>query len=154
MCPRFGGRVPPNRPADSNRALGISRGGGVAQGSDRVGLERLCRYLTRPPLATERLSLQEDGRVRYGFRRPWRDGTTGIVLHPHELIERLAALVPRPRTHLLCACCRCGRGNRPGRRSRAFGVSRARCIGHRAAASGCDAGVQGPIRSSLEAPYP
>jgi len=69
--------------------------------SDRSGLERLCRYLTRPPLATERLSLQADGRVRYRFRRPWRDGTTGIVLHPHELIERLAALVPRPRTHLL-----------------------------------------------------
>ena len=39
--------------------------------------------------------------MRYRFRRSWRNGTTGIVLHPHELIERLAALVPRPRTHLL-----------------------------------------------------
>jgi len=86
----------------SARCEGFSLEAAVSlRASDRVGLERLCRYLTRPPLATERLSLQEDGRVRYRFRRPWRDGTTGIVLHPHELIERLAALVPRPRTHLL-----------------------------------------------------
>ena len=86
----------------SARCEGFSLEAGVSlEVSDREGLERLCRYLTRPPLATERLSLQEDGRVRYRFRRPWRDGTTRIVLHPHELIERLAALVPHPRTHLL-----------------------------------------------------
>jgi hypothetical protein len=86
----------------SARCEGFSLEAAVSlRASDRAGLERLCRYLTRPPLATERLSLQEDGRVRYRFRRPWRDGTTGIVLHPYELIERLAALVPRPRTHLL-----------------------------------------------------
>jgi hypothetical protein len=31
----------------------------------REGLERLCRYLARPTLASERLSLAEDGRVVY-----------------------------------------------------------------------------------------
>jgi len=98
-CPDGSPRAPS---ALSARCEGFSLEAGVSlEASDRVGLERLCRYLTRPPLATERLSLQEDDRVRYRFRRPWRDGTTGIVLHPHELIERLAALVPRPRTHLL-----------------------------------------------------
>lgn len=64
-------------------------------------MERLCRYLTRPPLAVERLSFHGDGRLRYTFRRPWRDGTTAIVLEPDTLIERLAALIPRPGIHLL-----------------------------------------------------
>jgi len=36
-----------------------------------------------------------------GVRRPWSDGTCGIVFSPVELIEKLAALVPRPRIHLL-----------------------------------------------------
>jgi hypothetical protein len=64
-------------------------------------LERLCRYLTRPPLATERLSWNGDGRVRYAFRRAWRDGTTAVLFEPDTLIERLAAIIPRPRVHLL-----------------------------------------------------
>ena len=32
---------------------------------------------------------------------PWADGTTSLVLSPTELIEKLAALVPPPRTHLI-----------------------------------------------------
>src|SRR5436190_8606303 len=31
----------------------------------------------------------------------WRDGTTHIVMSPLELLQRLAALVPRPRLHLI-----------------------------------------------------
>ena len=30
----------------------------------------------------------------------WRDGTTHIVMSPMEFMQRLAALVPRPRMHL------------------------------------------------------
>lgn len=41
-----------------------------------------------------------DGRLRYRFKRPWRDGTTHIVMEPLELLERLSALVPAPRAHL------------------------------------------------------
>jgi hypothetical protein len=37
----------------------------------------------------------------YRPKRRWRDGTTHILFEPVELIERLAALVPAPRTHLL-----------------------------------------------------
>ncbi|NOT30112.1 MAG: IS91 family transposase [Planctomycetes bacterium] len=68
---------------------------------DRDGLERLCRYLARPPLATERLSIAKDGRVVYALRRHWKDGTSAVVFDPLDFIARLAALVPRPRTHLL-----------------------------------------------------
>jgi len=35
------------------------------------------------------------------FTRPWSDGTTGIKLSPLELMEKLAAIVPLPRVHLV-----------------------------------------------------
>jgi hypothetical protein len=68
---------------------------------DRVGLEKLCRYVLRPPFAEERLERLADGRVRYEFRRPRPDGGTHAVLEPVEFLEKLAALVPPPRSHLL-----------------------------------------------------
>ncbi len=68
---------------------------------DRQRLERLCRYAGRPPVATERLSLLADGRVSYGLKHAWRDGTTHVLFEPLELVEKLAALVPPPRIHLV-----------------------------------------------------
>jgi len=59
--------------------------------------EHLIRYVARPPLAEERLSILPDGRVAYALKRRWRDGTTAVVLDPLTFLERLAALVPRPR---------------------------------------------------------
>ncbi len=67
---------------------------------DRDRLEHLCRYIARPPLAADRLTLSPRGRVRYEFRRPWRDGTTHVVFEPLVFLERLAALVPPPRMQL------------------------------------------------------
>ncbi|HVX93653.1 MAG TPA: transposase [Polyangia bacterium] len=67
---------------------------------DREGLERMARYLARPPIASDRLSWLEDGRLELRLKRPWRDGTTAFVYTPHELLERLVAIVPRPRAHL------------------------------------------------------
>src|SRR6266508_5798523 len=68
---------------------------------NRAGLERLCRYLLRPPLAQERLRLRADGRIVVELRKAWRDGTTHVLFEPIELLEKLAALTPRPETHLL-----------------------------------------------------
>jgi len=34
-------------------------------------------------------------------KTPWRDGTTHLVMSPLEFMQRLAALVPRPRLHLI-----------------------------------------------------
>ncbi len=68
---------------------------------DRRRLERLCRYVARPPVATERLSRLVDGRLLYRLKHRWRDGTTHIVFEPQELIEKLVALVPPPRFHLV-----------------------------------------------------
>lgn len=70
------------------------------QPHERQKLERLCRYVSRPPVAVERLALTPSGQVRYTLKTPYRDGTTHIVLEPLDLMARLAALVPPPRMHL------------------------------------------------------
>ena len=67
--------------------------------SDRNGLERLCRYVLRPPLAVGRLERLDNGRVRLGMKRTWSDGTTAIELSPVELVEKLAAIIPPPRAN-------------------------------------------------------
>ena len=69
--------------------------------NDRVGLEHLCRYLARPPIANDRLQELPDGRLALRFKQVWRDGTTHIVFTPQELIEKLIPLIPRPRCHLV-----------------------------------------------------
>lgn len=68
---------------------------------DRDRLERIARYALRPPVAQERLDWTDEGHVRLELRHPWSDGTTHLVFDPVELLERLAALTPRPRIHLL-----------------------------------------------------
>ena len=70
-------------------------------GHGRRRLEKLCRYAGRPAIAESRLSLLADGRVCYELKRRWKDGTTHVVLEPQVLLERLVALVPRPRRHLV-----------------------------------------------------
>ncbi len=67
----------------------------------RDRLERLCRYVLRPPVAQERLCLTAGGRVRLTLRRPWADGTTHLEFEPLDLLARLAALTPRPRINLI-----------------------------------------------------
>jgi hypothetical protein len=69
------------------------------EAEDGDGRERLARYLLRPPIASERLSLDEHGRVVFRLRRHWKDGTRAVVFAPLDFLARLAALVPRPRTH-------------------------------------------------------
>jgi hypothetical protein len=78
----------------------LHAGAALAAG-DRRALESLLRYQLRPPLSKTRLSRLTDGRVKVKQRSKWSDGTTHIVLEPHELIEKLAALVPRPRSNLM-----------------------------------------------------
>jgi hypothetical protein len=40
-----------------------------------------------------------DGRLAYRLKTRWRDGTTHVVMERHELLERLAPLIPPPRAH-------------------------------------------------------
>ena len=67
--------------------------------SDRSALERLCAYVARPPISDEQLRWLDDERVELTLRNPQRGPTTTLVLHPLQLIRRLAWQVPHPRQH-------------------------------------------------------
>jgi hypothetical protein len=67
----------------------------------RDQLERWLRYTGRGAGSLERLEVDAHGDLVYTFTKPWSDGTTGITLSPLELLEKLAALVPLPRLHLV-----------------------------------------------------
>lgn len=46
----------------------------VCEAHQHNRLEWLCRYITRPPIATRRLSVDGLSRVLYRYKRPFRDG--------------------------------------------------------------------------------
>ena len=48
-------------------------------------------HITRPALATGRLALTPQGRVRYTLKTPYRDGTTHVVFESLDFMARLAA---------------------------------------------------------------
>ena len=60
----------------------------------RKELEQLCRYISRPAIANERL--KRAGQVVLQLKSAYKDGTTHIVMEPVEFMERLVALVSRP----------------------------------------------------------
>ena len=68
---------------------------------DRARLERLCRYVCRPPIAQDRLEEMKDQKLSYLLKKPWRDGTVALVLEPLDLIARVCALIPPPRFHMV-----------------------------------------------------
>jgi hypothetical protein len=83
------------------QANGFSLHAGVTtEAGERGKLEPLCRYVSRPAVAIERLSLTAQGHVRYALKSPYRDGTTHVVFEPLDFLSRLAALVPSPRVNL------------------------------------------------------
>ncbi|MEW6754925.1 MAG: transposase [Candidatus Latescibacterota bacterium] len=69
--------------------------------ADRERLEHLCRYVLRPPLAAARLRWLDPQTLAFSLKTPWDDGTRELVVSPHEPLERLAALGPPPRLHLV-----------------------------------------------------
>jgi hypothetical protein len=82
--------------------LGFSLHAATVVGAhDRVGREALCKYILRPPIATERVELLDDGLVRLALKRPFKDGTVAVDLDPLSLLVRLSATVPPPKMHLV-----------------------------------------------------
>lgn len=107
---RLGDRVEPHegeRPeSDPEASARVPQHGGMSlhadvavPARDRRRLERLCRYVARPPLAGERLEERPDRTLALRLKTPWRDGTTHILMERRELIERLVPLIPPPRAH-------------------------------------------------------
>ena len=82
------------------QVAGFSLHAGVAaKAHQRQKLERLCRYISRPAVSEQRLSLTPNGNVRYQLKTPYRDGTTHVIFEPLDFLARLAALVPKPRVN-------------------------------------------------------
>ena len=69
--------------------------------ADRARLEHLYRYLLCPAVAQGRLRLLDDGRIVLTLKTAWADGTRHLVFEPLTLLEKLAALTPRPRISLV-----------------------------------------------------
>jgi hypothetical protein len=92
---------PPSEPASPARcakAHGLSLHAATRCAADqRNELEQLCHYITRPAIANARVSCNRAGEVVLRLKSPYQDGTTHIVMSPLEFLQRLAALVPRPR---------------------------------------------------------
>ena len=69
-------------------AHGFSLHAGVRCGEhQRKELERLCRYVTRPAIANERLKRDGAGNVVLQLKSAWRDGTTHIGMSPLALFQ-------------------------------------------------------------------
>ncbi len=66
---------------------------------DRLGLENLCRYAARGPIAQDRLTLTAGGDALLRLKRPAADGATHVRFAPTVLLRRLASLLPPPRVH-------------------------------------------------------
>ena len=49
---------------------------------DKEGLERLCRYISRPPLAAGSLTQVSEVLLSFKLKTPWANGTTSILLSP------------------------------------------------------------------------
>ncbi|MFN7702506.1 MAG: transposase, partial [Deltaproteobacteria bacterium] len=71
----------------------------VERAPQRQRLEHHCRDLLSPPLADRRLRLLPADHVALELKSPWKDGTKWISMSADTFLERLASLVPRPRTH-------------------------------------------------------
>jgi len=86
---------------DAGKVGGFSLHAGVAaEAHESHKLEKLCRYITRPAISEQRLSISPQGRVRYQLKTPWRNGTTHVEWDAVDFIAKLAALVPPSRAHL------------------------------------------------------
>jgi hypothetical protein len=93
--------IPP-RPGSSLHAR-CKRAAPAASGGRRPSPARAA--LSLPPAAAHRAGPSDAPPRRHGggvlLKTPWRDGTTALRFAPLTLLERLAALTPRPRINVL-----------------------------------------------------
>ena len=67
----------------------------------RDRLHKLIEYIARGPLSNDRLEITSDGKVKLQLKTRWADGTTHLLFTPPEFIEKLTALIPPKKSHLV-----------------------------------------------------
>jgi hypothetical protein len=87
--------------AFENGSRGFCRHAGHGASDHRRQRGRLCRCIARLPIANERPRRHRAGQVVLQLKRAYHNGMTYFVMSPLEFMQRLAALVPRPRLHLM-----------------------------------------------------
>ncbi len=79
---------------------GFSLHAGVRANADEPEkLERLCRYISRPAISEQRLSISKQGQVRYELKTPYRDGTDYRLVHTYFLIQLILLANWQPSFH-------------------------------------------------------
>ena len=69
--------------------------------NQRSSLERLCRYISRGPISSQRVSLANNGNVILRLKTPYADGTSHFIFTPEQYIKRLIGLIPAPRQNMI-----------------------------------------------------
>ena len=67
---------------------------------ERDRLYKLIEYIARGPISNKRLEITKLGFVKLELKTPWSNGTTHLLFTKEEFLEKLAALIPPPQTHL------------------------------------------------------
>jgi hypothetical protein len=100
--PHFAGAAPDTEPPPHTvSAYGLHlHAATTVDGRDRRRLERVCRYLLRPPFAHDAIEALADGRVRVHLKSPSRRGVAFADMSVDTFLSRLCALVPPPRFHM------------------------------------------------------
>lgn len=85
----------------SVKLFGFSINAKVATKShQREKLERLIRYVARGPIATDRLQ-EVNGKIVYIMKKTWHNGADRVAFTKEGFIQRLVALIPPARSHLI-----------------------------------------------------
>jgi hypothetical protein len=71
------------------------------EANDRKRLEQPCRHIAHSRLSNARIPLTAPGPIELKLMTTWRHGTTPQVMSPLAFMQRLVALVSRPRLHLI-----------------------------------------------------
>mgnify|MGYP001826475941 CR=1 FL=1 len=77
----------------------------VVEPEDQAAVERLARYIMRPPISLERMSWEGSGEVRYRRKRGHENAGLGEreveSFDPGEFLARVIMHIPEPRRHLV-----------------------------------------------------
>jgi hypothetical protein len=85
---------------DGAYAFHMFVGNGI-EPEDLHQLEHLVNYILAPPFTDNQLTLDAMGNVVLALKRARHDGTPDRTLRIYEFLDRLADLVPRPRTNTI-----------------------------------------------------
>lgn len=67
----------------------------------RERLRNLVEYIARGPLSNECLEITKSGNVKLKLKTAYTDGTSHLLFTPTEFIEKLSAIIPPPKSHLV-----------------------------------------------------